>query len=148
MKIIYCNLNRIDLAVDAMKTIKCVVDHKPVELATSIAMRSFLENPSNFLLVAVDGETPIGYLFAYELQRPDREQSMMFLYDVTVLDECREKGVGTALVERLKTLCNSKSIMKMFVPSNRSNTSAIGLYQKTGAVLSADTDEVSLTWYF
>ena len=59
-----------------------------------------------------------------------------------------KKGVGTALVERLKALCSNKHIMKMFVPTSRSNIPAISLYQKTGAIISTDTDAVSLTWYF
>jgi len=146
--IIHCNLDHIDLAVNAMKTIKCVVDNLPLELATSTAMQLFLANPLNYLLIAVNDEKAIGYLFAYELQRPDRDQSMMFLYDITVIDEYRKKGVGTALIERLKVLCTNKHIMKMFVPTSRSNTPAVNLYQKTGAIISTDTDAVSLTWHF
>jgi GNAT superfamily N-acetyltransferase len=148
MNIVRCNLNHVDLAVNAMKTIKCAVDDYPVELATPNAMQVFLANPLNYLLVAVEGEKPMGYLFAYELQRPDREQSMMFLYDITVLEQYRKKGVGTALVEQLKALCNNQHIMKMFVPTNRSNIPAINLYQKTGAIISTDTDAVTLTWHF
>jgi GNAT superfamily N-acetyltransferase len=148
INVVHCQINHVDLAVNAMKTIKCVVDNLPVELATPKAMRLFLANPLNYLLVAVDGKKVIGYLFAYELQRPDREQSMMFLYDITVLDEYRKKGVGTALVEVLKALCNNKHIMKMFVPTSRSNIPAISLYQKTGATISIDADAVTLTWFF
>jgi GNAT superfamily N-acetyltransferase len=148
MNIVHCNLNHVDLAVNAMKTIKCAVDNLPVELATPTAMQLFLANPLNYLLVAVEGERALGYLFAYELQRPDREQSMMFLYDITVLDEYRKKGAGIALVERLKSLCNNQHIMKMFVPTSRSNIPAVSLYQKTGAIISTDTDAVTLTWHF
>ena len=148
MEIIHCNPTHTDLAVCAMISIKCIVDGSPDGLATSAAMKSFLENPLNYLLIAVDGEMVVGYLFAYELQRPDRDQTMMFLYDITVADKYRKRGIGTALVEQLKFICNTKSTMKMFVPTNRSNVSAVGLYQKTGAVLSGDTDEIFLTWNF
>ena len=148
MNIIRCDKSNIDLAVNAMVTIKCVVDGKPVELATATAMTRFLDNPYNHLLVAVDGSETVGYLIAYELQRPDREQSMMHLYDITVLNTHRQKGIGTALIEQLKSLCSTKPMMKMFVGTNRSNEPAVGLYQKTGAVLSDDTDAVGLTWFF
>ncbi|MGD9143049.1 MAG: GNAT family N-acetyltransferase [Dehalococcoidia bacterium] len=148
MNIIHCDISNVDLAVDAMVTIKCVEDGKPIELATVTAMTTFLENPFNHLLVAVDGSETVGYLIAYELQRPDREQSMMFLYDITVVNKHRQKGIGTALIEQLKFICSTKPMMKMFVPTNRSNEPAVGLYQKTGAVLSSDTDEVGLAWIF
>ena len=148
MNIIRCDKNNIDLAVNAMVTIKCVEDGKPVELVTVTAMTTFLENPFNHLLVAVDDSEAVGYLIAYELQRPDREQSMMHLYDITVLKKHRQKAIGTALIEQLKSICSTKPMMKMFVGTNRSNEPAIGLYQKTGAVLSDDTDSVGLTWFF
>ena len=148
MDIIRCDKNNVDLAIDAMVTIKCVEDGKPVELVTVTAMTTFLENPYNHLLVAVDDPETVGYLIAYELQRPDREQSMMHLYDITVLSEHRQKGIGTALLEELKSICSTKPMMKMFVGTNRSNEAAVKLYQKTGAVLSDDTDAVGLTWIF
>ena len=148
MNIIHCDKNNIDLAVNAMVTIKCVEDGKPVELATVTAMTTFLENPFNHLLVAVEGSETVGYIIAYELQRPDREQSMMHLYDITVMNKHRQKGIGTALIEQLKSICSTKPMMKMFVGTNRSNEAAVGLYQKTGAVLSEDTDAVGLTWFF
>lgn len=148
MNIIHCDKSNVNVAVNAMVTIKCVEDGKPVELATVTAMKTFLDNPSNHLLVAVDSQETVGYLIAYELQRPDREQSMMHLYDITVAKKHRQKGIGTALIEQLKLICSTKPMMKMFVGTNRSNEPAVGLYQKTGAVLSGDIDAVGLTWVF
>ena len=148
MDIIHCDKSNIELAVNAMVTIKCVEDGKPVELVTDTAMTTFLENPYNHLLVAVDGSETLGYIIAYELQRPDREQSMMHLYDITVLSEYRQRGIGTALIEQLKSICSTRPMMKMFVGTNRSNEPAVGLYQKTGAIPAEDTDAVGLTWYF
>ena len=148
MKIIHCIQSDIDLAVEAIVTVKCVEDGLPIKLATNTAMETFLSNPLNYLLVAVDGSKPVGYLIAYEHQRPDREQSMMFLYDITILSSYRKMGIGTELIEKLKLICSTKPMMKLFVPTNRSNKPAVGLYQKTGAVLSSDTDEVFLTWNF
>jgi len=148
MDIIHCDKSNIDLAINAIVTIKCVEDGKPVELVTVTAMTTFLENPYNHLLVAVEGSETVGYIIAYELQRSDREQSMMHLYDITVLNEHRQKGIGTALIEKLKSICSTKPMMKMFVGTNRSNVPAVGLYQKTGGVLSDETDAVGLTWFF
>ena len=148
MNIIRCDKKSIDLAVDAMVTIKCVEDGKPVELVTVAAVTTFLDNPYNHLLVAVDGPETVGYLIAYELQRPDREQSMMHLYDITVSKKHRQNDIGTALIEELKSLCSTRPMMKMFVGTNRSNEAAVGLYEKTGAVLSEETDAVGLTWFF
>jgi ribosomal protein S18 acetylase RimI-like enzyme len=148
MNIIRCVKSDVALAVNVMATIKCVEDGKPIELATVTAMTTFLENPFNYLLVAVNGTDPTGYLVAYELQRPDREQSMVFLYDITVVNKHRRQGIGTALIERLKLICSTKPMMKMFVPTHRSNEPAVKLFKKTGAVLSNETNGVFLTWSF
>lgn len=148
MNIIHCGKNDIDLAIDAMVTIKCVEDEKPVELVTTTAMKTFLENPFNHLLVAVIGSETVGYIIAYELQRADREQSMMHLYDITVSKKHRQKGIGTALIEELKSICSTRPMMKMFVGTHRSNEPAVGLYEITGAVLAEETDAVGLTWFF
>jgi len=134
MNIIHCDKTNVDLALDAMVTIKCVEDGKPAELVTVTAMTTFLDNPYNHLLVAIEGQETVGYIIAYELQRPDREQSMMHLYDITVLKEHRQTGIGTALIKQLKSMCSTKPMMKMFVGTNRTNEPAVGLYQKTGAV--------------
>ena len=148
MNIIRCDKSNVELAVDAMVTIKCVEDGKPVELVTVAAMTTFLENPYNHLLVAVEGSETAGYIIAYEMQRADREQTMMHLYDITVLKKYRQKDIGTALIEELKSICSTRPMMKMFVGTNRSNEAAVGLYQKTGAIPAEDTDAVGLTWYF
>jgi ribosomal protein S18 acetylase RimI-like enzyme len=148
MNIIHCDESTIDLAINAMVTIKCVEDGKPAELVTTTAMTAFLDNPHNHLLVAIEGSETVGCLIAYELQRPDREQSMMHLYYIAVLNDHRQKGIGTALIEELKSICSTRPMMKMFVGTNRSNEAAVGLYQKTGAILADDTDAVGLTWIF
>ena len=61
MEIIQCNPTHTDLAVYAMVSIKCIVDGSPVGLATYAVMKSFLENPLNYLLIAVDGEMVVAF---------------------------------------------------------------------------------------
>ncbi len=52
MNIIHCDQSNVDLAVNAMVNIKCVEDGLPIELMTDTAMKAFLDNPYNHLLVA------------------------------------------------------------------------------------------------
>lgn len=91
--------------------------------------KAFLSNESNYLLAAyVDGEFA-GFLYAYELPRPDRVEPMMFLYSIDVLSEHRRKGVGNKLVEALRSVCAERGFMKMFVITGESNEAAVNLYE-------------------
>lgn len=122
-------------------------DGFPIELATDTAMRAFLDHPHNHLLVALHDSKAVGYLIAYELQRPDRAQAMMLLYDITMSKEYRSRVWNSAYCSPKKHLPNEIHD-EMLVSTNRSNTSAIRLYTKAGATLSNATDEVFLTWDF
>lgn len=65
------------LGVEALRRLKAP-DGYPVPSAAYVS--TFLVRADNVLLVAVESETPVGYLVAYLLDRVDREQQMMFFY--------------------------------------------------------------------
>ena len=64
----------------------------------------FLKNPSNYFFVATDRGEPIGFVLAYELERLDRPQPMILLYEVNVLESKRRQGVAKAMINHLKTI--------------------------------------------
>jgi aminoglycoside 3-N-acetyltransferase I len=65
----------------------------------------FLSRPDNVLIVANDGGVPVGFLLAYPLDRADRDQQMMFLYEVGVAEPYRRRGIGTQMITELKAIC-------------------------------------------
>jgi ribosomal protein S18 acetylase RimI-like enzyme len=96
------------------------------------SLSSFLSNPLNFLLVALDDNEPVGFVLAYQLQRIDGESAKMFLYEIGVADNYRRRGIGSALINELDRICKDGSFINMFVLTNESNIPATGLYLKTG----------------
>ncbi len=98
-------------------------------------------------LVAVTEETVVGFLIAYRLPRVDRLQNMMFLYEIEVAAAYQKKGIGTGLINTLKLICRNEQIMKVWVPTHRSNTAAVNLYKKTGGQEDGDGEMVSFTYY-
>jgi len=84
------------------------------------------------VIVALKGETVIGGLTAYELPGYKDEQPEMFLFEMGVKEEHRRKGVGTAIIEKLKEICLNKGISEMFVDAFADNSPACGLYESTG----------------
>ncbi len=69
--------------VDAIRLLKAL-DGDPIPSAQYL--RRFLSRPENVLIVAFDDGVPVGFLLAYLLDRVDRDQQMMFFYEIGVAD--------------------------------------------------------------
>lgn len=147
MDILRCAEEHIRYALAAIRVVKNEEDHNPIGLVTPEAMRLFLSNPDNYLLIAVEENEVIGYLIAYALQRVDRKSKMLFFYEIGVLKKARRKGIGTALIGYMKEICKKNEYMKIWVLTERSNNAVMRLYEKTGGEISESNDEVSFTWY-
>ena len=119
-------------------------------LADTLAMDyliTFLKNERHYLLAAIEGNAPLGFILAYRMQRVDREQDMMFFYEINVAQRHRKKGIGTALINGLKDICKQENILKMFVLTDRSNAAAYHLYEKTGGIADEDGDEITFVYH-
>jgi aminoglycoside 3-N-acetyltransferase I len=131
------------IGVDAIARLKAP-DGYP---APSIAwMTTFLSRPDNVLIVASENGLPVGFVVAYLLDRVDREQQMMFFYEIGVAAAHRRRGIGRQMVATLKSVCRAGDVMKMWVPTGRSNVAATGLYASSGGVPLPDGDEVTYTF--
>jgi ribosomal protein S18 acetylase RimI-like enzyme len=124
-------------------------DETPMEVRVRLDtdyLREFLSCERNYFLVALIGEQPVGLILAYRLMRVDRNQDMMWFYEVVVDEKNRNRGVGTLLINALKKICRDEKIMKMWVLTNSSNLAAVGLYKGTGGIEDASGDELSFTY--
>ena len=102
----------------------------------------FLDDPRTFLLVAEDDEGLVGWLYAYELLRPDGHRATM-LYEVEVLERAQGQGHGRAMVEVLLAEARERGHMKMWVLTDEDNEAAKALYEATGA---QSVSQLMYTW--
>lgn len=135
---------------DALEAIRGVKGEQTGSVAatTKADMAWFLKDEVNHLYVAKEGDDVIGYLLAYELQRPYGSAKMMLLYEVLVRSAYRRKGVGTLLVEAAKRHCVRDGFVEMFLIVSRGNEAAVSLFEKAGAEKSLAPDEVRMAWRF
>jgi aminoglycoside 3-N-acetyltransferase I len=92
------------------------------------------------VVIALKDGKLIGGLTAYGMKMFKSEKTEMFLYEIEVAEAYRRNGIGKALIEFLKKICEEKSIAEMFVGTEKDNTAARNLYSSTGGV--ADEDSV------
>jgi aminoglycoside 3-N-acetyltransferase I len=112
---------------------------------TAEYLETFLSRRENVFVVAID-TGPVGYAVGYLLDRIDRDQRMMFFYEIGVAESRRREGIGRRLVAVLKAICRDEDVMKMWVPTARSNVAATALYASTGAVPLGNDDEVTYAY--
>jgi ribosomal protein S18 acetylase RimI-like enzyme len=92
----------------------------------------FFSKETNYLLAGYVDGVFAGFLYAYELDRIDQQNPMMFLYSIDVLAEYRRQGIGKRLIEEIKSICTERRVCKMFVLTHEGNEPAMRLYQSTG----------------
>jgi ribosomal protein S18 acetylase RimI-like enzyme len=71
--------------------------------------------------------------------------SEMFLFEIEVLKNYRQQGVGKSLIQELKNICNQKGIKQVFVVTSRTNHSALNLYETTGGI--ADNESILFNFF-
>lgn len=142
------NKNEADLALEAVRNIKLKDDINTQKELTLEYLYDFLSNQRNYVFVAIENQQVVGLLYSYRLQRIDRNQDSMFLYEIEVDKGYRSIGVGSKLIEELKEVCRKENIMKMWVGTNSSNLAAMRMYAKTGGKESVNgVDEVTFTYF-
>jgi ribosomal protein S18 acetylase RimI-like enzyme len=103
---------------------------------------AFLAGDRNYLLAGYADGALAGFLVAYELGRLERGEPMTYLHRLDVLPEFHRRGVGRALVEKLKALAGERGSFKMFVITSRANEAATALYEATGGRVIPGADVV------
>jgi aminoglycoside 3-N-acetyltransferase I len=83
-------------------------------------------------LVAQSDDRVIGGLIAYELKKPERALSELYIYDLAVLNGFRRRSVATGLINQLKPIARTRGARVIFVQADYVDPPAIALYTKLG----------------
>jgi ribosomal protein S18 acetylase RimI-like enzyme len=97
---------------------------------------TFLEDPRTLAFAAEEDGAVVGWLYAYELVRPDGRRAML-LYELEVIAATRKRGHGRALVEALLAEARARGHFKVWVLADPDNAAAEALYLATGGAKSA-----------
>jgi aminoglycoside 3-N-acetyltransferase I len=83
-------------------------------------------------LVALDGDTVVGGLAAYELHKFERRRSEIYIYDLAVAASHRRRGIATSLIGELRRIATLRGAYVIFVQADLGDDPAIELYSKLG----------------
>jgi len=113
--------------------------------AEAIATRRFLAEEGHHILIAFEGDHAAGFVSGVELTHPDKGTEM-FLYELSVEEAFRRKGLGRALVERLASLARERGCYGMWVLADADNAAALATYEHSGGT--AEAGQVVFVWTF
>ncbi len=94
-------------------------------------LHDMIANPSCLILgAAVEGKI-VGGLVAFEMT-PIHGDKELYLYDIAVHPEHQKKGIGTKLVEYLKTEAVARGVRTIFVEAESGDEGAVSFYRAVG----------------
>lgn len=126
---------------DLVAAAALLFDHAPDPDATA----RFLASDIHHMFIAYEDGQPAGFVSAVEMTHPDKGTEM-FLYELAVDEQFRRRGIGTALVARLKEFARERGCYGMWVLTDSDNDAALGTYGNAGAT--SGEDQVMLNWDF
>jgi ribosomal protein S18 acetylase RimI-like enzyme len=103
-------------------------------LAEGEPQTALLSDERTIFVAAFRGATPVGFVFGYELPRRHGNPSILFVYEVEVVEACRGQGVATELFRELERIARGRGIREAFVLTEPENEPANALYASLGGV--------------
>ena len=93
---------------------------------------AFLADANNLLLLAMDGDAPIGFLTAHRLQRLDARRAEVLIYEIAVAEAVQRRGIGRALIERATAWAAVVGADLAWVLTDGGDDRAAAFYRGTG----------------
>ena len=84
------------------------------------------------VLAASAGETIVGGLVAYELDKFEKARREVYIYDLAVQAAHRRRGIATALIAHLREIAERRGAWVIYVQADHGDDPAIALYTKLG----------------
>ncbi len=89
----------------------------------------FLKNKNNIAYIVLKDNKVIGFAWGYILERID-DESMLYIHSIDVLQEFRNQGAGTLLVQAFLDYAKKLKLRNTFLITDKGNINANKLYQK------------------
>lgn len=95
-------------------------------------LAALLAGTGNYVFLACQGDTPVGYLCAYRFPRVYPSGTLVYLYDLEVAPDHRRRGVGRGLVESLLQACRADGVAMVWAGTGIDNDAARQTFEAVG----------------
>lgn len=100
--------------------------------ATDATLAGLLNRADFHVVAAFKNGAIIGGLTAYELEMATHDATELFVYEVDVMEEHQRQGVGRALLEWARALCQTRDFYALYVPALADDARAVAFYAACG----------------
>jgi ribosomal protein S18 acetylase RimI-like enzyme len=90
---------------------------------------ALLADNRTIFLAAFDGDEPVGFVFGYDLPRRHGAPSILFVYELEIVESHRRRGIASALMRELRRVSGTA---EAFVLTEPENDAANALYESLG----------------
>ena len=97
-------------------------------------LHTLLTNPAISFLVALHDHKVVGGLTAYDLPSVYGPAAETYVYDLAVATAFQRQGVGAALLEKMRSVCECAGKREFFLQADVDDTHALSFYRATGGV--------------
>lgn len=95
------------------------------------ALRKFLSEPDNLLLLAYDGDKIAGAVIAHELKHPDGDNHF-YVHELDTHPDYRRQGVGRMMMDELVKISKNRGCAELWLGTETDNIAAQKLYESLG----------------
>jgi len=92
-----------------------------------------------YLIVAEDDSRIVGLLSAYRFPNVTSGGDIVYLYDIEVQEQVRNRGFGRALINELLRNCKLDGVKIVWAGTKAANISARKIFERTGASVAGDS---------
>lgn len=120
------------LARDTFEVMSDVFAEEPWTPLGNDRLQVLLTSPGVWLYAAVEKKACIGGLTAHLLPMTRAEVSEVLIYDLAVRTDRQRRGVGRALIERLRVDAAAADAGDVWVPADNDDDHALEFYRSIG----------------
>jgi aminoglycoside 3-N-acetyltransferase I len=102
------------------------------KIPTDEYLKELLAKPHFITIVATNNDAVVGGLSAYVLDKFEQDRREIYIYDLAVDINHRQKGIATRLINELKRVARDKKVYIIFVQADPPDIPAVRLYESLG----------------
>ncbi len=107
-------------------------DHAPHNKLQQLRLVDALNSREATVIFAIDGDRGVGMAICFELFSTFHIKPYLYIHDFIVTKECRNRGVGRAMMEQLFEVSRERGYCKVTLEVRCDNPSAQSLYKSAG----------------